>query len=126
MDAGQIKLHISTPTGTRVEETARTVDNIDTLIRQIIPPKDLESIVDNIGLPTSGINLSYSNSATNGPEDADILISLKEGHRPSSDYVRQLRSILREHFPSVTFAFYLQILSIKLLILVYLRRLIFR
>ncbi|VEH28127.1 cation/multidrug efflux pump [Legionella sainthelensi] len=126
VDAGQIKLHISTPTGTRVEETARTVDNIDTLIRQIIPPKDLESIVDNIGLPTSGINLSYSNSATNGPEDADILISLKEGHRPSSDYVRQLRSILREHFPSVTFAFYLQILSIKLLILVYLRRLIFR
>ncbi|WP_115709886.1 efflux RND transporter permease subunit [Legionella sainthelensi] len=105
VDAGQIKLHISTPTGTRVEETARTVDNIDTLIRQIIPPKDLESIVDNIGLPTSGINLSYSNSATNGPEDADILISLKEGHRPSSDYVRQLRSILREHFPSVTFAF---------------------
>lgn len=105
VDAGQIKLHISTPTGTRVEETARIVDNIDTLIRQIIPPKDLGSIVDNIGLPTSGINLSYSNSATNGPEDADILISLKEGHRPSSDYVRQLRSILREHFPSVTFAF---------------------
>ncbi|QEY50516.1 efflux RND transporter permease subunit [Legionella longbeachae] len=105
VDAGQIKLHISAPTGTRVEETARTVDNIDTLIRQVIPPKDLGSIVDNIGLPTSGINLSYSNSATNGPEDADILISLKEGHRPSSEYVRQLRSILREHFPSVTFAF---------------------
>ncbi|KTD63049.1 cation/multidrug efflux pump [Legionella santicrucis] len=105
VDAGQIKLHISAPTGTRVEETARTVDNIDTLIRQVIPPKDLGSIVDNIGLPTSGINLSYSNSATNGPEDADILISLKEGHRPSSDYVHQLRSILREHFPSVTFAF---------------------
>lgn len=105
VDAGQIKLHISAPTGTRVEETARTVDDIDTLIRQVIPPKDLGSIVDNIGLPTSGINLSYSNSATNGPEDADILISLKEGHRPSSDYVRQLRSILREHFPSVTFAF---------------------
>lgn len=74
VDAGQIKLHISAPTGTRVEETARIVDNIDTVIRQVIPPRDLGSIVDNIGLPVSGINLSYSNSATNGPEDADILI----------------------------------------------------
>ncbi|MCW8397508.1 efflux RND transporter permease subunit [Legionella sp. PATHC038] len=105
VDAGQIKLHISAPTGTRVEETARLVDNIDTVIRQVIPPKDLESIVDNIGLPVSGINLSYSNSATNGPEDADILISLKDGHRPSPSYVHQLRSVLRERFPQVTFAF---------------------
>lgn len=105
VDAGQIKLHISAPTGTRVEETARIVDNIDGVIRQVIPPRDLDSIVDNIGLPISGINLSYSNSATNGPEDADILISLKKGHRPSRDYIHQLRSILREHFPEVTFAF---------------------
>ncbi|MGL5741595.1 MAG: efflux RND transporter permease subunit [Legionella sp.] len=105
VDAGQIKLHISAPTGTRVEETARFVDNIDSVIRQVIPPRDLDSIVDNIGLPVSGINLSYSNSATNGPEDADIAISLKDGHRPSDDYVHQLRSILRDKFPSVTFAF---------------------
>ncbi|KTD70174.1 cation/multidrug efflux pump [Legionella steelei] len=105
VDAGQIKLHISAPTGTRVEETARLVDNIDTMIRQVIPPKELGSIVDNIGLPVSGINLSYSNSATNGPEDADILISLNDGHRPSSGYEHQLRSTLRERFPQVTFAF---------------------
>ncbi|MBI2785755.1 MAG: efflux RND transporter permease subunit [Legionella longbeachae] len=105
VDAGQIKLHISAPTGTRVEETARFVDNIDRDIRRIIPPKDLDSIVDNIGLPVSGINLSYDNSATNGPEDADILISLKKGHRPSSYYVHKIRSVLREHFPAVTLAF---------------------
>lgn len=105
VDAGQIKLHISAPTGTRVEETARLIDKIDSVIRQVIPPKDLGSIVDNIGLPVSGINLSYSNSATNGPEDADILISLNKGHKPSSDYVHQLRPILRDHFPQVTFAF---------------------
>lgn len=105
VDAGQIKLHIRAPTGTRVEETARLVDNIDTLIRQIIPEKDLENIVDNIGLPVSGINLSYSNSAPVGPADADILISLKDGHLPSADYERQLRTILQEKFPGVSFAF---------------------
>ncbi len=105
VDAGQMKLHISAPTGTRVEETAKIVDDIERLIRKVISPKDLDSIVDNIGLPTSGINLSYSNSATNGPEDADILISLKEGHRPSSDYQRELRVVLRDHFPAVTFSF---------------------
>ena len=105
VDAGQIKLHIRAPTGTRVEETARLVDKIDTLIRQVIPPKDLDNIVDNIGLPVSGINLSYSNSAPVGPADADILISLKDGHRPSPDYVKKLRSILQEKFPGVSFAF---------------------
>lgn len=105
VDAGQIKLHIRVPTGTRVEETARIVDKIDSVIRSIIPASELDSIVDNIGLPVSGINLSYSNSATVGPEDADILISLKEGHHPSPDYVRRLRVILNNKFPSVSVAF---------------------
>ncbi len=105
VDAGQIKLHIRAPTGTRVEETARLVDEIDTVIRRVIPPAELETIVDNIGLPVSGINLSYSNSATVGPEDADILISLKEKHKPSPDYVRDLRAILNNKFPSVSVAF---------------------
>ena len=105
VDAGQIKLHIRAPTGTRVEETAKLVDNIDKVIRKEIPPTELESIVDNIGLPVSGINLSYSNSATVGPEDADILISLKEGHRPSPDYIRKLRILLNNEFPSVSIAF---------------------
>jgi multidrug efflux pump subunit AcrB len=105
VDAGQIKLHIRAPAGTRVENTARLVDNVDTVIRRIIPADELDSIVDNIGLPVSGINLSYSNSATIGPEDADILISLKEGHRPSPDYVRKLRTVLNNEFPSVSIAF---------------------
>jgi multidrug efflux pump subunit AcrB len=105
VDAGQIKIHISAPTGTRVEDTARTVDQIDTVIRSIIPPAELETIVDNLGLPVSGINLSYSNSATNGSEDADILIALKEKHRPSQEYIRKLRKVLNDKFPSVTIAF---------------------
>jgi len=105
VDAGQIKLHIRTPTGTRVEETARSVDQIDTVIRRIIPPQELDSIVDNIGLPISGINLSYSNSATIGPEDADILISLKEKHHSSFDYIRKLRELLINEFPTVDIAF---------------------
>ncbi|MDR3476461.1 MAG: efflux RND transporter permease subunit [Gammaproteobacteria bacterium] len=105
IDAGQLKLHLRAPTGTRVEEVARLVDQVDAVIRNVIPERDLDSIVDNIGLPISGINLSYSNSATVGPEDADILISLKDGHRPSADYQRKLRRILQRDFPGVTFAF---------------------
>lgn len=105
VDAGQIKLHIRGPTGTRVEETARLADQIDAVIRRVIPAHDLDSIVDNIGLPFSGINLSYSNSATVGPEDADILISLKEGHKPSADYIRKLRHQLTHAFPAVSVAF---------------------
>lgn len=105
VDAGQIKLHIRAPTGTRVEETARLVDNVDKVIRQVIHPSELDTIVDNIGLPVSGINLSYSNSATVGPEDADILISLKKNHRPSQDYVHQLRALLTDKFPGMSIAF---------------------
>jgi CzcA family heavy metal efflux pump len=105
VDAGQIKLHLSAPTGTRVEETARLVAQIERKIRGIIPQRELESIVDNIGLPISGINLTYSNSATIGPEDADILISLKKGHHASSDYISKIRNQLRIDFPGVTFAF---------------------
>ena len=105
VDAGQMKLHIRAPTGTRVEETARLTDKIDAAIRRIIPANAIESIVDNIGLPFSGINLTYSNSATVGPEDADILISLKPGHRPTNDYIRQLRNTLTHEFPGVVFAF---------------------
>ncbi len=105
VDAGQIKLHLRAPTGTRVEETAKLADEVDQEVRRIIPPNELESIVDNIGLPISGINLSYSNSATVGPEDADILISLKSGHHPSPGYVKKLRSHLNEQFPGVSFSF---------------------
>ena len=105
IDAGEIKLHVSTHTGTRVEETARHVGEIEQLIRRIIPADELESVVANIGLPSSGINLSYSNSATNGPQDADILISLKAGHKASAMYIHQLREQLNKTFAGLTFAF---------------------
>jgi CzcA family heavy metal efflux pump len=105
VDAGQIKLHVRAPTGTRVEETARLTDNIDSVIRQVIPPRELDNIVDNIGLPISGINLSYSNSAAIGPGDADILISLKSSHKPSDYYISTLRKRLINEFPGVSFAF---------------------
>ena len=73
-------------------------DEIDDVIRKIIPKRDLDNMVDNIGLPYSGTNLSYSNSAPVGPEDADILISLKKGHKPTADYMRKLREILPVSF----------------------------
>ncbi|WP_028388227.1 efflux RND transporter permease subunit [Legionella fairfieldensis] len=105
VDAGQIKLHFQAPTGTRVEETARLASEIGAVIREVIPANELDSIVNNIGLPTSGINLSYSNSATNGASDADVLISLDEKHKPINDYIRQLRIILQNRFPGVIFSF---------------------
>lgn len=105
VDAGQIKLHLRAPTGTRVEETARLTEKVDALIKRIIPAEELESIVDNIGLPVSGINLSYSTSAPIGPGDADILITLKKNHRPVSDYVHRLRPLLLSEFPGITFSF---------------------
>jgi multidrug efflux pump subunit AcrB len=105
VDAGQMKLHFQAPTGTRVEEAARLSGEIGEMIRRLIPKDELDSIVGNIGLPTSGINLSYSNSATNGPGDADILISLKEKHRPTKDYIRELRPLLQKEFPGVVFSF---------------------
>jgi multidrug efflux pump subunit AcrB len=105
VDAGQMKLHLRAPTGTRVEESARLAEQVNQLIRKLIPPNELESIIDNIGLPISGINLSYSNSATVGPEDIDILISLKPHHLPVKNYIRQIRDLLTQHFPDIHIAF---------------------
>ena len=105
VDAGQIKLHVRAQTGTRIEETARLCDEIERQIRQIIPQSDLGSVVDNIGLPVSGINMAYSNSGTIGPEDADIYISLKPDHRPTGVYVSRLREQLPGLFPGTGFAF---------------------
>lgn len=105
VDAGQIKLHVRAPSGMRVEETARLVDKVDKVIRQLIPAEELDSIVDNIGLPVSGINLTYSNSATVGSSDADILISLKHKHHSTLDYIRTLRARLLQEFPGISFAF---------------------
>jgi CzcA family heavy metal efflux pump len=105
VDSGQIKLHIRAPTGTRVEDTAAQVDHIEAALRQVIPPGEIASLVDNVGLPVSSINLTYSNSGVVGPSDADILISLKPGHPPTADYVRTLRKRLPREFPGTTFAF---------------------
>ena len=105
VDAGQFKLHLRARTGTRIEETARLCDEVEQSIRQEIPPDQVTSIIDNIGLPYSSINLSYSNSAPIGPGDADILVSLSEKHRPTEEYVHDLRLKLAQQFPGVTFAF---------------------
>jgi multidrug efflux pump subunit AcrB len=105
VDAGTIALHLRAKTGMRVEETAVVTDRVDTRIRQLIPPGELHSIIDNIGLPVSGINLSYSNTGTIGTSDADVLITLNPDHHPSADYVRTLRRTLTDEFPGVQFAF---------------------
>ncbi len=105
VDAGQIKMHIRAQTGTRLEETARLVDEIENDIRSRIPASEIKNVVDNIGLPVSGVNLTYSNSSPIGPGDADVLISLNEGHKPTADYVRMLREKLKDDFPGTTFAF---------------------
>jgi multidrug efflux pump subunit AcrB len=105
VDSGQFKLHLRAPTGTRIEETARLCDLVEHSIRRQIPPKEVSSIIDNIGIPYSGINLSYSNSAPIGAADADILVSLSTEHRPTEQYVHDLRIALAEQFPGVTFAF---------------------
>ncbi len=105
VDSGQFKLHMRARTGTRIEETARLADLVEQYIRQQIPPQEVASIIDNIGLPYSSINLSYSNSAPIGTSDADILVSLSEHHRPTEQYVHDLRKKLAQQFPGVTFAF---------------------
>jgi multidrug efflux pump subunit AcrB len=105
VDTGQIKLHMRAPTGMRIEETARLADQVEGSVRQVIPARDLSGILDNIGLPISPINLTYSNSAPIGSEDADILVSLGEHHRPTQDYVAMLSDRLRQQYPQITFAF---------------------
>ena len=105
VDAGQIKLHLHAHAGTRIEETARLSDGVETEIRRLIPADEIQNMVDNIGLPVSGINLTYSNSAPTGPADADIMISLKPVHTPTADIIRTLRNRLPKAFPGVDFAF---------------------
>jgi len=103
VDAGQFKIHVRARTGTRIEETALLCDHVDSTIREHIPTKEVVSIVDNIGLPASGLNLSYSTSAPIGPADADIQVQLSEDHHPTAAYVEQLRGILANEYPGVTF-----------------------
>ena len=103
VDSGQFKLHVRAQTGTRIEDTAALCDRVDDAIRETIPKKELVTIIDNIGLPYSGINTVYSNSAPIGPADADIQVSLTEKHHPTDEYVQELRARLNREFPGVTF-----------------------
>jgi multidrug efflux pump subunit AcrB len=105
VDGGQIKLHMRARTGTRIEETAALCDAVEGTIRSVIPPAEVVNIVDNIGLPYSGINLAYSTSAPVGPGDADIYVNLSAHHKPTADYVRALRLKLAAAYPSAIFAF---------------------
>ncbi len=103
VDAGQFKLHVRARTGTRIEEMAALCDHIDATIRQSIPTREVVTIVDNIGLPYSGLNLSYSTSAPVGPADADIQVQLSPDHHPTPAYVEKLRKVLARQYPGVTF-----------------------
>ena len=101
VDAGMFRLHVRAFTGTRLEESAALVDRVEASIRTHIPARELDSIIDNIGLPVSGINLSYNDSGIAGTADTDITVSLKPGHKPTADYVRNLRLALNREFPGV-------------------------
>jgi len=105
VDAGQIKIHLRAKVGTRLEATTQLAQMIETDIRHLIPPEELGSVVTNLGLTVSGINMVYSNTGTIGPQDGDMLISLNENHAPTEHHVQRLRSYLNTHYPSVTFAF---------------------
>jgi len=105
VDSGSFKLHMRAPTGMRIEETANLCDQVEHWIRGQIPASEFQSVIDNIGLPYSGINLSYSNSAPVGTSDADILVTLAAKHHPTDDYIERLRLTLPKQFPGATFSF---------------------
>lgn len=105
VDAGRIMIHFRAQPGTRVEETVAVSARIQDVIRQVIPPRELALVVDNVGMPFSSINMTYNNTGTIGTADGDIQITLEEDHQPTADYVRKLREELPKRFPGTTFAF---------------------
>jgi multidrug efflux pump subunit AcrB len=105
VDAGQIRMHMRLPSGTRIEETAREADKVEASIRRIIPPQELGVLLDNLGPPISSINNSYSNSGTFSTLDGEIQISLKNGHRPTVEYIEAMRRALPKQFPGDEFFF---------------------
>ena len=105
VDSGQITLHVRPQVGTRIEDASAIFSDVEKEIRNTIPPQELSSIVDNIGLPTSAINTVYNNSGLIGYQDGDIFVSLKSNHHPTADYVRRLRQSLPVAFPGTTFSF---------------------
>ncbi|MDR8728037.1 efflux RND transporter permease subunit [Burkholderia pseudomultivorans] len=105
VDTGEIRLHLRAPTGTRIEQTARLTDQVEARVRAVIPAHEMAGILDNIGVPVSGINLTYDSSDPIGAGDADVMITLKPNHRPTATYVARLRNVLNRDFPGVSFAF---------------------
>nr|WP_085943597.1 efflux RND transporter permease subunit [Acidovorax delafieldii] len=105
VDSGQVLMHVRLPVGTRVEETASRFAEIERAIRRVIPSEQIETLVDNIGLPPSNINLTYNNTGVMGPQDGDFQIALRDGSLPTADYVKELRKVLPEQFPDATFSF---------------------
>src|SRR5471032_1294403 len=98
-------IHVRLPLGSRIEESAAAFDRIEARIRQVVPPAQLDTVIDNIGIPLSGIDMAYSSSGTIGPQDGDIQVTLKPGHAPTADYVKKLREVLPQSFPGSHFAF---------------------
>jgi multidrug efflux pump subunit AcrB len=105
VDSGSILMHVRTQVGTRVEESANQFADVQKVIRKIIPSGEIDTLADNIGMPISGINMTYNNTGVIGSQDGDIQIKLKEGHRPTNEYVQALREQLPRAFPGMTFAF---------------------
>jgi len=106
VDAGQIRLHVRAPAGTRIEETERYFAQVESSIRQVIPPAELSDMLDDIGLPYSGFNIAMSDSATIGDFDGEVLVSLRPGEHASTwEYIRKLRTRLIREFPNLTFFF---------------------
>jgi multidrug efflux pump subunit AcrB len=105
IDGGQIQLHVRAPAGTRIETTEAIFQSVEDKIRQVIPERDRDLIVDNIGLPARAYNLAFADGSTIGVNDGVILVSLKEGHKPTADYVKTLRRVLPASFPEDTFYF---------------------
>jgi multidrug efflux pump subunit AcrB len=105
VDAGQFRLHLRAPGGTRIEETAKLTDQVEATIRREIPEAEVAGILDNIGIPSGGIPLAYIDNGLSGTGDADILVSLQPGHNPTEQYVRRLRVRLNREFPGITFYF---------------------
>ena len=105
VDSDALRIHVRAPTGTRIEETTALTDRVEAKIRTLLPPDRVLSVVNNIGLPNSGINITYGNTGTIGVFDCDMLVTLAEGEVPSSDYVRMLRAELPTAFPEASFAF---------------------
>ncbi len=105
VDAGQFRLHVRAPSGTRIEQTERLFHEVENEIRRTIPAKELNMTLDNIGLPVGGVNLAFSDNASIGPADGEILVSLNEKHGSTPEYVHQLRRRLHDKFPQLVFFF---------------------